>query len=88
MQEIVDALQRIPAANFAKYRRLVEMLKPGGFLRWDPGNPSDRIVVFTERIETLQLLKQNLTLDLRLKPDQVGVLQGTDMSDAEIQDTV
>lgn len=88
LQEIGGALQRIPAAGFTKYRRLVEMLKPGGFLKWNPNNHDDRIVIFTERIETLKFLEQNLASDLKLNPDQISVVHGSGIEDVDLQQTV
>lgn len=85
---IVEALEGIGASNFTKYQRLLDMLKPGGFLRWDPANPADRIVLFTERIETLRFLEQKLAHDLKLKPDQIAVVHGSGIEDVDLQDMV
>src|ERR1035438_3882320 len=75
-------------STFAKYKRLVEILKPGGFLEWDPDNPADRIVLFTERIETLRFLDVNLASDLKLKPGQVAVVHGSGIEDVDLQQVV
>ena len=64
------------------------MLKPGGFLHWDPANPADRIVLFTERIETLRFLEQNLAHDLKLKPEQIAVVHGSGIEDVDLQQMV
>ncbi|MGA7414352.1 MAG: DEAD/DEAH box helicase, partial [Bryobacteraceae bacterium] len=85
---IAEALERVGPDSFTKYRRLVEMLKPGGFLSWDPSNPSDRIVLFTERIETLHFLAENLARDLKLKPEQVDVVHGSGIEDVDLQKAV
>jgi len=85
---IVEALERIGASNFSKYQRLLDMLKPGGFLHWDPANPADRIVLFTERIETLRFLEQKLAHDLKLKPDQIAVVHGSGIEDVDLQEMV
>ena len=74
--------------NFAKYQKLLEWLKPGGFLKWNPSNPADRIVIFTERIETLRFLELNLGPDLKLKPDQVAVVHGSGIEDIDLQKIV
>ena len=85
---IVEALERIGASNFTKYQRLLDMLKPGGFLHWNPANPADRIVLFTERIETLRFLEQKLAHDLKLKPDQIAVVHGSGIEDVDLQEMV
>jgi len=56
--------------DFSKYQTLVAALKPGGKLNWEPNNTADRVVLFTERIETLQFLREHLQNDLRLKNSQ------------------
>ena len=85
---IVEALERVQPANFGKYQKLLEWLKPGGFLEWNPSNPADRIVIFTERIETLRFLELNLGPDLKLKPDQVAVVHGSGIEDIDLQKIV
>ena len=37
---IAEALERIAPDKFAKYQRLVEILKPGGYMHWDPAKPT------------------------------------------------
>ena len=64
------------------------MLKPGGFLQWDPGNPADRVVLFTERIETLRFLEQNLARDLKLQSGQIAVVHGSGIEDVDLQKMV
>jgi len=83
-----DALAAIGPADFSKYQTLLTQLRPGGGLKWDPANPADRLVLFTERIETLTFLRDHLPTDLGLKPAQVATIHGTGMSDVEIQQAV
>jgi SNF2 family DNA or RNA helicase len=85
---LAEALERIDREDFSKYGRLIEILRPGGFLQWNPANPADRIVLFTERIETLHFLEQNLARDLGLKPEQIAIVHGSGIEDAELQDIV
>ena len=85
---LADTLADIGLADFAKYKELVGLLEPGGYLKWNPDDPADRVVLFTERIETLRFLKENLPRDLHLRANQVATVHGADMSDTEIQDIV
>jgi len=48
----------------------------------------DRIVIFTERIKTLEFLKENLQKDLNLKDDAIVTMTGSTMSDIEINKVV
>jgi hypothetical protein len=64
------------------------MLKPGGYLSWNPADPSDRIVLFTERIETLHFLEENLARDLKLRPGQLAVVHGSGIEDIDLQKIV
>ncbi len=88
LAQLAEALERIGPANFAKYQRLVETLRPGGDMKWDPADPNNRIVLFTERIETLRFLEENLIRDLQLKPDQVAVVHGSGIEDVDLQQVV
>ena len=90
LRVFADALQAIvgdaSAASFSKYQRLLEQLRDLAF-GWTRQDPADRLVVFSERIETLRWLERQLTADLKLKPKQVAVLHGQ-MSDTEQQELV
>jgi len=66
----------------AKYVRLLEYLRS-----IDVGPSSDvRAVVFSERVATLDWLRENLRRDLKLKDDQIRILHGglTDVEQQEI----
>lgn len=54
---------------------------------WDGTKANDRLVIFTERIETLRFLQNHLPAALGLKKEAVAVLEGQ-MNDAEIQKVV
>ena len=71
------------ASSFSKYQRLLQQLTSASF-GWQSHNPSDRLVIFSERIETLRWLEKQLSQDLKLKPNQVAVLHGQ-MSDTDQQ---
>lgn len=88
LRSIAEAVERIGPSNFNKYRCLVDILKPGAFLHWDPANHADRVVIFTERIETLKFLEQNLAHDLKLKPEQIAVVHGSGIEDMDLQKMV
>ncbi|MDO5103460.1 MAG: DEAD/DEAH box helicase [Lautropia sp.] len=55
--------------------------------QWNGKRADDRLVIFTERIETLRYLQKHLPPALGLKDDAVAVLEGQ-MNDADIQDIV
>jgi superfamily II DNA or RNA helicase len=80
------ALERIDKSAFSKYQRLKGQLEDPAF-GWSPANASDRLVVFSERIETLNWLQRELTADLKLKPAQVALLHGQ-LADTEQQELV
>ena len=80
------ALRRISTGAFSKYNRLTRYLQDPSFA-WSRSDAGDRLVVFSERIETLSWLKEQLKADLRLKPDQIEILHGQ-LADTEQQDLV
>lgn len=90
LQELALALKAIaddPSANsFSKYQRLLTQLQSDEF-GWQVNNAGDRLVIFSERVETLHWLQKQLSQDLKLKPNQVAVLHGT-MPDTEQQELV
>ena len=86
LAELALALRAVTAAEFSKYQRLLQQLRSASFA-WQPDAPADRLVVFSERIETLRWLAAQLSADLRLKPRQIEVLHGQ-MTDKEQQDLV
>jgi superfamily II DNA or RNA helicase len=80
-----EKCERITPRYFSKYQRLLSVIKDKDHgMAWTPDDPQDRLVIFTERLETLRFLRQNLVDDLGLKDKQVAVLTG-EMPDTEQQ---
>ena len=87
LAEALNALVQDPAASqYSKYQRLLKFLRSPEF-GWQMHDATDRLVIFSERIETLRWLNQQLSSDLKLKPRQIEVLSGQ-MSDTEQQELV
>ena len=83
-QMIQDALQKVSVPKFSKYQLLLKILSE---LNWTGSDAHDRLVIFTERIATLEFLQNRLTRDLGLLDDAVRVLHGS-LSDVEQQEIV
>lgn len=84
LEDLGQKVSGISHKEFGKYQRILVAIKDSG---WTGKDAEDRLVIFTERIETLRFLKEHLTRDLRLDEKQVAVLYGT-LSDVEQQDIV
>lgn len=80
-----DALAQIRPEAFSRYQRLLSLLRSREY-GWTAA-PEDRLVIFTERIETMKYLAEHLRKDLNLESDAVQEIHGA-MSDAEQQDIV
>lgn len=79
LQGLRLALAAIKPAAFSKYQRLLSLLGNGAEgLGWNPADPEDRLVIFTESLRTLDFLHDHLPKALKLKADQVAVLRGED----------
>lgn len=83
---LLALVQDTGARSFSKYQRLLQHLRSADF-GWRIDDASDRLVIFSERIETLSWLQKQLTADLRMKAHQLEVLHGG-MTDTEQQDLV
>ena len=82
-----DALERIDPSDYSKYQALLDGIQGGRPFDWRPAQTTDRLVIFTERIATLNWLNDRLATDLMLKPGQIETLHGG-MSDVEQQRVV
>ncbi len=90
LRALREALVVIGPGDYAKYQALLDAIRGGRPFRWQArgrGTEEDRLVVFTERIETLHWLRQHLAEDLGLGNAQVAILHGT-MSDVDQQRVV
>jgi hypothetical protein len=88
LEGLISALATITPEHFSKYQKLLSVICDtlNGF-GWTADDPTDRLVIFTERIETLHFLQTNLQKDLKLKAKQIEVLHGS-LPDVEQQRVV
>lgn len=80
LRSLSHLVQQIDKGSFSKYQQLLQLIKgkKQGEFGWTGQKSEDRIVIFTERIETLNFLATHLPSDLNLKQEQICVLQGSD----------
>lgn len=85
LKDLAQKVALITPDKFSKYQKLLSILREDkhGY-GWTGKKADDRLVIFTERIETLRFLQRHLKEDLDLKEKQVEVLYGT-MSDVDQQ---
>ena len=83
LESLRDALERISPEDFSRYQTLLKLLKNPAY-GWDKTATDDRLVIFTERIETMKYLAEHLRQDLGLKTSSIQEISGS-MSDAEQQ---
>lgn len=83
LQELHQALASIKPMQFSRYANLLAMLL-GAQYGWTGKDTSDRIVIFTERIETKNYLVRQLAHDLKLPKGAIASMDGQ-MSDVEQQ---
>lgn len=86
LEEFLDSLNQIQPVDFSRYQNLLKLLKNSDYA-WNPSAKDDRIVIFTERIETMKYLAENLRKDLKMTEKQVVEISGA-MSDADQQKIV
>ncbi|BAU65481.1 hypothetical protein STA3757_28680 [Stanieria sp. NIES-3757] len=84
-----EVLEKITASKFSKYRQLLSVIgeKDNNGFGWKGTNSKDRIVIFTERLETMRFLKENLSKDLSLKENAIATLDGS-MSDVDLMEII
>ena len=88
LSALAAAVEAIGAGDFSKYGRLVQLITdPKRGFGWSARRTEDRLVIFSERIETLRFLSDHLRRDLGLKDDQLALLHGG-LSDTEQQQIV
>ncbi len=86
LEKLKEALEKINSENFSRYTALLTLLKSDKY-GWKPNAKDDRLVIFTERIETMKWLAEHLKNDLGLGDKAVVTISGG-MSDADQQKTV
>ncbi len=86
LKSLTLALRNVTPTAFNKYQSLLKLLKSSDF-GWKKTDTEDRLVIFSERIETLNWLNEQLAADMKLKADAVQILHGG-MSDVEQQSIV
>lgn len=86
LESLRDALVRIKPQDFSRYQKLLALLNDPAY-GWDRKATDDRIVIFTERIETMKYLAEHLREDLGLPANAIQEISGG-MSDAEQQTIV
>ena len=86
LEELLVSLERIQPKDFSRYVRLLELLRDRNY-GWNPKDKDDRLVIFTERIETMRWLKDHLQQDLDLPEKAIQDLHGG-MSDLQQQQIV
>lgn len=83
LEELRDSLLKITPKDFMRYQKLLYLLNSKEYA-WNPKDTGDRVVIFTERIETMKYLTEHLRQDLGLKANAIQEISGS-MSDAEQQ---
>jgi superfamily II DNA or RNA helicase len=86
LDKLLDAVKAIGVDEFSKYQRLRKLIAD---MRWSPRKKDDRIVIFSERIATLEWLAKQLRDHLGLNEDQVKTLHASGADgDRKAQQTV
>ncbi|MBT5934394.1 DEAD/DEAH box helicase [Sulfurimonas sp.] len=85
LELLLEKLEDIDENSFSKYNELVNLIQKQ--MKWKKAT-DDRIVIFTERIKTLEFLKEHLQRDLKLNDKAIVTMTGSTMSDIEINKVV
>lgn len=86
LEELRDALVLVEPHDFSRYNKLLELIRSSEY-NWSPKSVDDRIVIFTERIETMKFLAKQLREDLHMDEKQIVEISGG-MTDIEQQRVV
>lgn len=86
LEELKSALEKITPNDFMRYQKLLALLRSREYA-WNPKETDDRIVIFTERIETMKYLADQLRKDLKMSDKQIVEISGG-MTDNEQQEIV
>jgi superfamily II DNA or RNA helicase len=85
LEELKEALEKITPSTFSRYQKLLALLQSKDY-GWSR-KKNDRVVIFTERIETMRFIAAQLKADLNIKENAVQELCGG-MPDTEQQGIV
>lgn len=86
LRALRDALESVVPTQFSRYQGLLRLLRNPSFA-WNPDDTNDRVVIFTERIETMKWVRDHLREDLGMSDSQIVSMDGG-MTDVEQQDIV
>lgn len=86
LEELKGALAQIAPKDFSRYQQLLCLLSDKNYA-WNPKATDDRVVIFTERIETMKYLADHLRQDLEMPGYAIQEISGG-MSDGEQQKIV
>lgn len=86
LNELKAALVAVTAEKFSRYQVLLGLLNSHEY-GWNRQVKDDRVVIFTERIETMKFLSEQLRKDLSLGDGELISMSGQ-MSDVEQQEIV
>ena len=84
LEDLEASLEEITASDFSKYQMLLALIRSWN---WKGRDSQDRLLIFTERIATLEFLREHLAKDLRLRKGALEVLHGS-LTDVEQQEIV
>ena len=90
LEHLRDMLVSLDERDFSRYQELLKLLQSRKYA-WKPRQKDDRLVIFTERVETMKWLAEHLREYLEenynLKPEAVLEISG-ELSDEEQQEIV
>lgn len=74
LEDLAEMLKALKVSDFGKYQNLLEVLRDMG---WTGKRADDRLVIFSERIATLDWLSERLAEDLGLPKGAIAKVDGT-----------
>ncbi len=88
LEDLKKSISAIAPGDFSKYQKLIDLLKnKNSRLYWTGKDKTDRLVIFTERIASLNFLYAHLPKDLGIDRKAVTILHGG-MADTDQQKVV
>jgi superfamily II DNA or RNA helicase len=87
LSSLLPLVEAIDEDSFTKYQQLLKLIVKD--LKWKASKKDDRIVIFSERIATLEWVAKQLRSDLNLSDEQVKTLHASGQgADVEVQKIV